>query len=54
MVEADKDDSYVEPEQPPWDKPNDQGNKLVEINLGGQGEEPQPIFTGTSLLADLR
>lgn len=32
----------------------DQGEELVKINLAGAGEEAQPIFSSTSLPAELR
>lgn len=43
--EADVKDSYAEPEQPQQDKPKDQDEELIEINLAIQKEEPNPFLS---------
>lgn len=35
-------------------QPNDQGEKMVEINLAKQRGQPQPILFSANLLAELR
>lgn len=42
-----------EPEQL-RDKPKDQSEKLDEINIAAQGEEPKPIFISASLSREMR
>lgn len=36
------------------DKSKDQGQKLDEINIATQGEEPKPIFISTGLSEDMK